>query len=113
MLSAISRPALKRKSDDDILNMVFALKWTCVLDFVDEFPDGGCLQSIGDALGITRERARQLLEDRRYRGPGRGVVSKTLRQSARRKAMLEPFWEGNPKLWEGYKKDAVLSKVHG
>jgi hypothetical protein len=33
---------------------------SCALDVVDANPDGMCLADIGDVLGLTRERARQV-----------------------------------------------------
>jgi hypothetical protein len=36
------------------------MSWSCVLDEIDQFPDGMTLEQIGERMNITRERVRQL-----------------------------------------------------
>ena len=34
--------------------------YTCALDFAEDNPDGATLEAVGDQLGVTRERVRQI-----------------------------------------------------
>jgi DNA-directed RNA polymerase sigma subunit (sigma70/sigma32) len=47
-----------RQEDEDIINHVFSLPYSCVLDVADR---GGCtLEEVGIYTGLTRERVRQI-----------------------------------------------------
>lgn len=55
-----------------------ALPVSCALDFVAEHPDGAPLEVIGETLGVTRERARQL-EARALRKLAEAAAARRLR----------------------------------
>jgi len=54
----IYRKFLDSYTDDEFVNIIFGLPETCVLDITDR--GGQTLESIGQILGITRERVRQI-----------------------------------------------------
>ena len=59
-------------SDEDIVDEICSEKESCVLDVADR--GGATLEEIGDAMGITRERVRQLEGDLRA-GKRLGIMS--------------------------------------
>lgn len=65
-----------RLSDDEIVDLIFSLSETCVLDVADR--GGATLEQVGAILGITRERVRQL------EGWKRGGAIRKLRHAVRR-----------------------------
>ena len=81
-------PGVLERTDDEIVDLIFELKETCVLDVSDR--GGSTLQEVGDILGVTRERIRQLeLTKGNGRGKKAGAIMK-LRHHKRRH-YLEPF----------------------
>ncbi len=58
-------------TDNKIANFVVEMPESCTLDFVDAHPEA-TLHEIGKAVGLTRERIRQLL----YGTKGRGIAQK-------------------------------------
>lgn len=59
LIHAYNKNDIKNITEDDILS----LPETCVLDVVDDNQFGLTLLEIGNLLGVTRERARQLIAD--------------------------------------------------
>jgi DNA-directed RNA polymerase sigma subunit (sigma70/sigma32) len=49
---------IHKKSDDDIVDLIFNLPETCTLDVADRGDQ--TLQTIADIFGISRERIRQI-----------------------------------------------------
>ena len=54
----IYRKFLDSRTDEEFVDIIFRLSETCMLDITDR--GGQTLESIGEILGITRERVRQI-----------------------------------------------------
>ncbi len=86
------RHPIMKLSDDDILLMIANMKCTCLMDVMDQA--GLILEDIGDILGMTRERVRQIqghtkkMKNGEYQEKG-GV--NTIRKSPRLMRMLGAF----------------------
>lgn len=78
---------LSKKSDDKIAELAISLSETCTLDVTDR--GEVTLEVIGDLLGITRERVRQLQDG--TKGKGGGAVARMKHHS--RADPLRPFVE--------------------
>lgn len=84
---------IKKKSDDEILELVFGLEETCVLDVIDK-KGVVTLQEIADILGVSRERIRQIESGRGIGGRigTQGALNK-IQQTKSKFGMLSDFWE--------------------
>jgi hypothetical protein len=71
-----------KKTDDEIVDIIFSLKETCVLDVADR--GGVTLDEIGQILGITRERTRQIEGTKRG-----GALNKIKRHSSKHKFLVD------------------------
>jgi hypothetical protein len=69
-------------SDTELAEALERMRWTCSLDFAAEHDDGATLQEVGDALGLTKERVRQLEE------------SATLKLKRRGRSLREAYADG-------------------
>ena len=89
MIWMLSKPELKDLSDDGFVDKIMNLKETCVIDVADR--QGSTLEEIGQILGISRERVRQIggESDKDYIKTG---ISK-LRKSPRRMRELKRLME--------------------
>ncbi len=54
-------------TDDEVIDRLMEMEHTCALDVVDESPDGLTLEEVGELVGVTRERVRQI--ERQRSGP--------------------------------------------
>lgn len=93
MLWAVSHPhLLARKSNRLLVERLCGLKYSCVLDVTDEYPDGATLEIISKILitnrgkHMTRERVRQLVYGSKHNV---GAIDR-IKQPARRH-VLEAF----------------------
>lgn len=87
-LWARSPRELRRLDDDGLLELAASLETTCTLDVADE--GGVSLREVGEVIGSTRERARQIevVALRKLHERVRGAVG-------RLPGDLGPEWEGN------------------
>jgi len=76
---------IEKRTDDEICDLIFSLSETCVLDVADK--GGATLEEIGQILGITRERVRQIEETKS--GTGRKGAIQRLRHPQKRKYLVD------------------------
>jgi len=78
--------ALRKGTDDEILDYVWSLPWSCVLDLADR--GDATLEEIGECTGMTRERIRQIEGRKRLSGhTDMGIVR--LRHGKQRRQLQE------------------------
>lgn len=82
-------PKIAKLTDDEIVEQIISMPETCVLDCADR--GGMSLLDVGNVLGITRERVRQLefVKGDRWRVE-RGALAK-LRNRIKSRHILEEF----------------------
>ncbi len=71
---------LRKNTDDEIIDMIFGMKETCTLDVAT---CRSTLEKIGNLLGVSRERVRQIEDCKRG-----GAIQK-LRRPARKKFLKD------------------------
>lgn len=59
------------RATDELADQVAAMPTTCALDVIARNPDGATLEQIGEILGVTRERVRQIERKAMRRMPRR------------------------------------------